>query len=374
MIPVNELLLKGNEAKYLAECIKTGWLSSDGPFVRELEERVAAVGEQRHGIAVMNGSVALDLAVAAMGIILPTFTIISCAAAVIRAGATPVVVDSEPVTWNMDPAQIELKITSRTKAIMVVHIYGLPVDMDLVVTIARRHGLKIIEDSAEQIGQIYKRNSTPRRIGSFGDLATFSFYANKHVTTGEGGMVLTSDDGSAQKCRSLRNLCYGKAHRFVHEELGWNFRMSNLQAAVGVAQMERLPEILKKKRLVGAWYNELLADVVCLDRLPPRTAYAENIYWVYGIVLNDSAPLDANRVMARLATKRHWDPPVFLADAQAAGVAQNGLFDSVSCPVAERIARRGFYIPSGVALTQDQAEQVSRALREVLSDTCADER
>ena len=199
VIPVNEPLLSGNEAKYLAECIETGWISSEGPFVRRLEEGMAEIGGQRHGIAVTNGSAALDLAVAALGIgpgdevILPTFTIISCAAAIVRAGATPVVVDCEPLTWNMDLSQLESKITPRTKAIMVVHIYGLPVDMDPVMEIARRHGLKIIEDSAEQIGQIYfSKSGSAHKVGSFGDIATFSFYPNKHVTTGEGGMVLTS--------------------------------------------------------------------------------------------------------------------------------------------------------------------------------------
>src|SRR5580704_13617401 len=298
IIPVSEPLLDGNEAKYLAECIETGWVSSEGPFVRKLEVGMAAIGGQRHGIAVTNGSAALEIAVAALGIgpedevILPTFTIISCAAAITRAGATPVVVDSEPLTWNIDTSQIESKITVRTKAIMVVHIYGLPVDMDPVMDIAQRHGLKVIEDSAEQIGQVYwgGKSRTPRVIGSFGDIATFSFYPNKHVTTGEGGMALTSDDALAEKCRNLRNMCFGKKRRFVHEELGWNFRMSNLQAAVGVAQMERLPQTLKHKRQIGVWYNELLTDVADLERLPARTDYGQNIYWVYGVVLKNSVP------------------------------------------------------------------------------------
>jgi perosamine synthetase len=340
---------------------------------------MAAVGGQRHGIAVMNGSAALDVAIAALSIghgdevILPTFTIISCAAAIIRAGATPVVVDCEPLTWNMDPAQIESKITPRTKAIMVVHIYGLPVDIDPVMDIARRHGLKVIEDSAEQIGQVYRGNSgTPRMLGSFGDVATFSFYPNKHVTTGEGGMVLTSDDRLAEKCRSLRNLCFGKTRRFVHEELGWNFRMSNLQAAVGVAQMERLPQTLEKKRRIGAWYDELLADVADLERLPARTDYAENIHWVYGVVLEDSVPFDAYEAMARMAAKGIGTRAFFWPMHEQPVLRRMGLFDGVSCPVAERIARRGFYIPSGVALTRNQAERVAQALRQVLTQSSAD--
>lgn len=382
MIPVNEPLLNGNELKYLAECIETGWISSEGPFVRKLEDGMAAVGGQRHGVAVTNGSAALDLAVAALGIgpgdevILPTFTIISCGAAITRAGATPVVVDCDPPTWNMDPTQIEDRITPRTRAIMVVHIYGLPVHMDPVMDIAQRHGLKIIEDGAEQIGQVYRstKSRAPRLIGSFGDIATFSFYPNKHVTTGEGGMVLTSDDALAERCRNLRNLCFGRRRRFVHEELGWNFRMSNLQAAVGVAQMERLPRTLEKKRQIGVWYNELLADVADLERLPARTDYAENIYWVYGVVLKNSVPLDAEEAMERMRTKGIGTRPFFWPMHEQPVFRKVGLFRGVSCPVAERIARRGFYVPSGIALTRDQAEKVAEALRQVLSDCGAADR
>ena len=262
MIPVNEPLLDGNEKKYLAECIDTGWISSEGPFVGEFEKRFAARVGRQYGIAVCNGSVALDVAVAALGIgpgdevILPSFTIISCAAAIVRAGATPVVVDSDPLTWNMDVARLAKKITPQTRAIMVVHIYGLPVDMDPVLELAARHDLKIIEDAAELIGQNYRG----KPCGSFGDISTFSFYPNKHITTGEGGMVMTNDGALAERCRSLRNLCFQPGKRFEHEELGWNFRMSNLQAALGLAQLERLDEFVERKRSIGRRYNKLLGE------------------------------------------------------------------------------------------------------------------
>jgi perosamine synthetase len=374
IVPVSEPLLCGKEAQYLAECIATGWISSEGPFVRKLEEGMAAIGGQRHGIAVANGSAALDVAVAALGIhqgdevILPTFTIISCAAAIVRAGATPVVVDCDPVTWNLDVSQLESKITSRTVAIMVVHIYGLPVDMDPLTEIAQKYGLKIIEDSAEQIGQTYfSRSGSEHKIGSFGELATMSFYPNKHVTTGEGGMVLTSDDRLAEKCRDLRNLCFGKERRFVHEELGWNFRMSNLQAAVGVAQMERLTETLRKKRQIGAWYDELFADVDQLERPPSRTDYSENIYWVYGIVLKESASIDPQEAMKRMEAKGIGTRPFFWPMHEQPVLRKMGFFSGVSCPVAERVARRGFYLPSGLALTRNQAERVAQALREAVT-------
>jgi perosamine synthetase len=369
-IPVNEPLLDGKEATYLAECIESGWISSEGPFVARLEAGMAAACGQKHGIAVTNGSAALELAVAALGlgpgdqVVMPSFTIISCAAAVVRAGATPVVIDSDPVTWNLDPNLLEAAITPRTRAVMPVHIYGLPVDMDPVVEIARRRGLEVIEDAAEQIGQTYRtRGGDTRAVGSFGDVATLSFYPNKHVTTGEGGMVLTSDDRLADRCRAMRNLCFGSKRRFVHEELGWNFRMSNLQAAVGVAQLERLDETLARKRRIGGWYDALLADVDALERPPHETAYAKALPWVYGVVLRDDVGFDAEAAMRRLAAAGIGTRPVFWPMHEQPALRRRGLFEGVACPVAERLARRGFYIPSGVALTESQAERVAAAVR-----------
>jgi len=202
---------------------------------------------------------------------MPSFTIISCIGQIIRAGAKPVLVDSDPVTWNMDVGQIEAKITPRTKLIMIVHIFGLPVDVDPVLEIAKRYGLRVIEDAAQMHGQTYK--GMP--CGSFGDISTFSFYPNKHITTGEGGMVVTNDDRLAEDCRSLRNLCFQPQRRFVHDRLGWNLRMTNMQAALGVAQLERLDEFVARKRRMGAVYTKLLSDVSGLQLPLPRTSYAE---------------------------------------------------------------------------------------------------
>ena len=207
-IPVNQPLLDGNEERYLVECVRTGWISSEGPFVARFEKQFAARVGRKHGVAVANGSVALEAAVAALGIgpgdevIVPSSTIISCVAPIVRAGAIPVLVDCDPATWNMDVAQVQDRITSKTKAVMAVHIFGLPVDMDRLLGLAHKHGLKVIEDAAEAIGQTYRG----RPCGSFGDLSAFSFYPNKHVTTGEGGMLVTDDAAIAERCRSLRNL------------------------------------------------------------------------------------------------------------------------------------------------------------------------
>lgn len=366
-IPVNEPLLDGNEKRYLGECIDGGWISSEGPFVERLEKAVAARVGRQHGVAVCNGSAALELAVAALGIgpgdevILPTFTIVSCAAAVLRAGATPVVVDCDPLTWNMDVGQAEAKITPRTRAIMAVHIYGLPVEMGPLMALAEKHGLKVIEDAAEALGQTC--NGIP--CGGFGDVSTLSFYPNKHVTTGEGGMVLANDSGLAERCRSLRNLCFGN-RRFVHEDLGWNFRMSNLQAAVGVAQVERLEAHIERKRAVGRLYNEALRDLKGVQLPVERTASAENIYWVYGVVLSDEVPIVADRAMELLAKAGIGTRPFFWPMHEQPVFRRMGLFADVKCPVAERLARRGFYLPSGLALANDQIARVAGAVRAVL--------
>ena len=376
MIPVNEPLLNGNEKKYLCECIDTGWISSEGPFVKRFEEQMAATVGRRHGIAVCNGTAALEAAVAALElepgdeVIMPSFTIISCAAAIVRCGCVPVLVDSDPVTWNMDIEQlksrveteIEIKGNRKIKAIMVVHIYGLPVDMDPVLELARKYGLKIIEDAAEMHGQTYRG----RPCGSFGDVSTFSFYPNKHVTTGEGGMVLTDDDRLAERCRSLRNLCFQPKKRFVHEELGYNFRMTNLQAALGVAQLERLDEFVEHKRRMGERYTELLSKVEGLELMPRKTGYADNIYWVYGVVLKNEVSFDAEDAMRRLGQKGIGTRPFFWPMHEQSVFRKMGLFEGERYPVAERLARRGFYIPSGMALTEGQMIEVAEGVKNML--------
>lgn len=368
MIPVNRPILDGNEQRYLAECIETGWISSEGPFVKALESKFSQFMGCQHGVAVCNGSLAIDLALAALGIgpgdevILPSFTIISCAAAVVRAGAVPVVVDCAADTWNIDPALIAAKITARTRAIMPVHIYGLPVDMDPVLALAGEHRLLVIEDAAEQHGQTYKG----RAVGSLGNVATVSFYPNKHVTTGEGGMVLTNDAALAERCRRLRNLFFDAERRYIHDELGWNLRMSNLQAAVGVAQLERIHDSLRKKRQIGEWYQAHLRGHPLL-RLPlERTTYAENLYWVFGVVLDERVPFDAREAIARLRAEgvdaRHFFWPMHEQPA----LRKLGYFADERCPIAERIARRGLFLPSGIGTTREEVDKSAGALMKIL--------
>jgi len=369
MIPVNEPLLDGNEKNYLMECIDTGWISSEGPFVKRFEDEFAARVGRKHGIAVTNGTAALDAAVEALAIgpgdevIMPAFTIISCVGQIVRSGAIPVLVDSDPVTWNMDVSQIEGKITPRTKAILVVHTYGLPTDMDPVLDLARHYGLKVLEDAAEMHGQRYKGEP----CGSLGDISTFSFYPNKHVTTGEGGMIVTDDDALAEACRSLRNLCFQPGKRFVHECLGWNLRMTNLQAAVGLAQLERLDEFVARKRRMGLRYGEWLAGLAGVQLPLAGTDYADNIYWIYGLVPDESLGITAEQAMGRLADRGIGSRPFFCPMHQQPVLRRRGLFEGESYPVAERLYRQGFYIPSGMALTDDAIDAVARAVVEVFA-------
>jgi len=368
MIPVNQPLLNGNEEKYLLECIKTGWVSSEGSFVNEFEKKFSKQVFRKHGISVSNGTAALEISVKALNIgpgdevIMPTFTIISCAGAIVKAGATPVLVDSNPTTWNMNVSEIEKKINANTKAIMVVHIYGLPVDMDPVLEIAERHGLKIIEDASEMIGQTY--NEMP--CGSFGDISTFSFYPNKHITTGEGGMIMTDDEFFAEKCRSLRNLCFKNEQRFVHDELGWNYRLTNLQAAVGLAQLEKLDEHVKYKKRIGQLYTELLSECNFLQLPLSKTEYAQNIYWVYGLQLNDSFSFNAKTMMKKLGEAGVGTRPFFYPMHKQPVFKKMGLFNNELYPVAEKMSDRGFYIPSGLGLKEKQIVEVVDKIKGIL--------
>lgn len=370
-IPVNEPLLNGNEKKYLCECIDTGWISSEGPFVKEFERKMSVTVGRKYGIAVANGTAALEVAVQALDIgegdevIMPAFTIISCAMAVTKMGAVPVLVDSDLHTWNMNVDEIEAKITPRTKAIMIVHLYGLPADVDKVLALANKYNLKVIEDAAEMHGQTY--NGRP--CGSFGDISTFSFYPNKHITTGEGGMVVTDDDRLAERCRMLRNLCFRKDIRYVHDEISDNYRFTNLQAAVGLAQLERLDEFVERKREMGRFYTQEFADVKGI-RLPlAETEYAKNIYWAYGIVLGEDSRLSNREVTKLLVAEGIGTRTFFWCMHEQPVYVKRGLFANERYPNGEHLARKGFYIPSGLALTKEQMETVVKKVKKVLFET-----
>ncbi|MBI5623160.1 MAG: DegT/DnrJ/EryC1/StrS family aminotransferase [Elusimicrobia bacterium] len=376
MIPVNEPKLDGKELEYVTRCVRDGWISSAGSFLDEFEERWAAYCGRRHGVAVSSGTAALQLAVACLGlepgdeVILPSFTIISCASAVVFNGGVPVLADADPRTWCLDPAEVERKITPRTRAVMPVHIYGHPADMDPLLELARKRGLAVIEDAAEAHGAEYLTGrSAPdpawRRCGSFGTMSAFSFYANKLVTTGEGGMLLTDDERLAGKARSLRNLAFRPDRRFRHEELGFNFRLTNLQAAIGLAQVERMDAIVSRKRFIGQGYRKGLQGAKGLE-LHVEEPWARSVDWMVGVVLSEETGMDARLFAERLAERGVETRPFFLGMHEQPALLRRGLFEGQRYPVTERLSRQGLYLPSGLALTDGQLEQVCAAVRGLL--------
>lgn len=369
MIPVNEPLILEKEVEYVNEALKTGWISSEGKFIKEFEQKFASYVNRKYGIAVDNGTNALILALRALDIpegsevIIPSFTIISCALACIYNNLVPVFVDSEEDTWNMDISKIEEKITDKTHAIMVVHIYGHPMDVDKVMEIAKRHDLYVIEDFAEAIGSEYKGV----RCGNLGDIGCVSFYANKVITTGEGGMCLTDNEELDKKLRQLKNLSFIPERRFVHYNLGFNFRMTNIQAAIGLAQTERIEENVKKKIWIGKTYNKLLRPLEeqNLIQLPVEKDWAKNTYWMYGVVLNSTLGLDAQEAMKRLSEKGIQTRPFFYPMHIQPVFEEFPWFRKESMPVSENISKYGFYLPSGLTLTEEQIMKVVNCLREV---------
>lgn len=370
-VPVNKPCLSGNELKYLKECITTGWISSEGPYVKQFEKEFSGYIGRQYGVAVANGSAALDIAIQALEIgpgdevIMPTFTIISPAFSVTRAGALPVLVDSDPLTWNMNVEQIESRISKNTKAILVIHLYGLPVDMDPVISIAEKYKIVIIEDAAELIGQTYKN----KKCGSFGLISVFSFYSNKNITTGEGGMLLTDDKALAERCKKLRNLAFEPGgRRFLHYEFGWNYRITNMQAALGMAQLEQIDNFLLVKRATGKYYFNQLSYLTNHGyQLPlPFTHYADNIYWVFGLIAPSENLL--TELVAYLSKHKIGTRPFFWCMHEQPVFNKKGLFNAENYPVAEKLARRGFYIPGGLGLDRKDIEFVTATISDFINN------
>jgi len=376
MIPVNDFRLEQPEITNVEECLRTGWISSSGKFIDQFEAEWADYCGRKYGVAVSNGTAALQLAVACLDlspgdeVIVPTFTIISCATAILYNRGVPVLVDSDRRTWCMDISQLESRITERTRAIMPVHMYGHPVDMNPLLELADKYGLLIVEDAAEAHGAQYRSSANGsqewRRCGSFGALSCFSFFANKLVNTGEGGMILTDDPRLAEKARSLRNLCFQSNRRFFHEDLGFNYRLTNLQAALGVPQVRRMDEIIRRKRHMGERYTERLKNCHSLQ-LPVEEEWARQVYWMYGIVVSPEAGFTAREFAARLKDRGIETRPFFLGIHEQPVLRREGLFEGESYPVAEHLARQGLYLPSGLALTDEQQDIVCGAVEELLS-------
>jgi perosamine synthetase len=359
-IPVSEPCLTGNELAYVSDCIQSGWVSSLGKYIGEFERRFADFCGARHGIAVSNGTTALHLALAALGIgpgdevIIPSLTFIATANAVHYTGATPVFADSEALTWNIDPQDIAKRVSPRTRAIIPVHIYGHPADMQPILDLAEEHGLLVIEDAAEAHGALYRG----KRVGSLGKINAFSFYGNKIITTGEGGILTTDDDLLNEKVRFLRDHAMSPEKRYWHTEIGFNYRMTNMQAALGVAQMERIEEFIARKRWIADQYRQGLQDIATLE-FSPETPWATSVYWMASILLKDSFSLSREELMLRLKEKGIDSRPFFYPIHKMPPYQD----DTLHLPVAEDISQRGINLPSAVTLTEADILRIVSAIR-----------
>ena len=368
-VPVNEPKLSQLESKYLLKCIENNEVSSSGSFVREFEIEFAKKVKRKYAVAVSNGTAAIQLAYESLNlrkgdeVILPAFTIISCILPVIRGGAVPILVDSNIDDWNMNVSEAIKKITKKTKAIIIPHIYGLTVNLDPLLIICKKKKIKIIEDSAESLGLTYKKSP----CGSFGDVSTFSFFANKHITTGEGGMIVTDDKKIYETCRSLRNIFFNQKKRFVHYGLGWNYRLTNMQAALGLAQLKKLDNFVKIKRTIGNTYLSHFKGLKEVQQPLKKLNYCENIYWVYGMLLKPKSKFKLEEVRKKLFKNGVETRNFFWPLNKQPILNKMGYFIGQKFPVAEYLAKNGFYIPTGLALTKNQQKHVIKKIKSILS-------
>jgi perosamine synthetase len=368
MIPVCIPLLGEKELLYVTDCIKTNWISSKGKYVEDFQTKFAKYCNCKYGITTTNGTTAIHLALSSIGlkkndeIIVPAFTMIGSVFPIVYCRAKPVLVDAESETWNMNVNQIEEKITRRTKAIMPVHIYGHPCDMDPIIETAQKYGLYIVEDAAEAHGAEYKG----RKVGGIGDVGCFSFYANKIITCGEGGMVVTNDEKIARHASALKDLSFsdGKERTYLHSEIGYNYRMTNLQAAVGLAQLERVDELVERRRKNALHYSQLLKNTSGL-RLPTEKDWARNVYWMYSILVEPDFGLGRDELMAQLA-KKGIETRAFFIPMNKQPVFKNmNWFKDEHYPIAEELSKKGLYLPSSSGLREEEIRFVCNSINDI---------
>ena len=367
-IPVADAIFDDAELDAVTDAVKERAVSGlFGTYIEQFESEFAQFVGCRFGVAVSNGTTAIHLALATLGIgagdevLVSSYTNMATFFPVLYCGAVPVAIDVERDTWNIDNRLIEERITPRTRAIIVVHIFGHPVDMDPIMEIARRHDLYVIEDCAQAHGALYKG----REVGSIGAMSCFSFYANKIITTGEGGMVTTNDPALAEKARSLKSLAYGTTDRFMHEAVGYNYRMTNVQAAIGCAQMRKIEELIAGKRRLASEYRQRLSESRCL-RLPVERDYAKNVYWMYHVVLEPEAPKARAQVMTELRARGIESRPGFVPYNMQKIFVEKGIVEPESCPTANDLARNAFYIPSSSNISKSDIEYVADSLLAIL--------
>ncbi len=359
MIPIAEPFLGKKELNNVIKAIKSGWISSKGKFIPEFEKEFAKYCGVKYGVATSNGTVALHLALKAVGmdkgdeVIVPDLTFIATANAVTYCNAKPIFVDSHPDYWCIDPEKIEEKITKKTKAIIPVHLYGHPADMDSILDIAVEHNLYVIEDAAEAHGAEYNG----KKVGSFGDISCFSFYGNKIITTGEGGMCLTDNEELSEKMNILRDQGMSKEKKYWHDVIGFNYKMTNLQAAVGVAQLKKLDEFVEKKREIAKLYNSLLKEVEGIT-LPPEKSWAKNVYWMYSILIEDNFNIGRDELMNKLEENEIETRPFFYPLHEMPPYKSNEKF-----PIAEELSKRGINLPSSTKLNRQELQRFTNLIR-----------
>jgi len=368
-IPVNTPLINNKDALSVAKTIKSGWISSEGPSVKEFEKKIAKFLDRKFGCAVSSGTAALEIAIRSLGlnkndeVIMPSFTIISNAMAIVKSSAKPILVDVNLNTWNIKIEDIEKKITKKTKCLMIPHIYGLANDMDKILKITKKYNLYLIEDAAEVFGLKYKN----KQCGSFGDISILSFYANKHITTGEGGMLLTNNPKLNEKFKDYRNLCFGsKKNRFNHYDISWNYRYTNIQATLGLSQLKRIGKIIKKKHEIGNYYYKHFKNIKNIILQPNKLSYCKNIYWVFGIVLKKNNKNNISSVIKKLQSKNIGTRPFFWPMHKQDAFKKKNYFKNIKLSNSEFISKNGFYLPSGLGLTSKELKFVKDTVISIL--------
>ena len=367
-IPVNTPLITESDAKEVYKTVKSGWISSSGEKIIQFEKKVAKLANRKFACAVSSGTAALEIAVKSLKInknheiIMPAFTIISNAIAIIKSGAKPILVDSDIKTWNIKIDQIESRITKKTKAIMLPHIYGFPCDMDKISKICKKYNLYLIEDAAEMMGQYFKK----KPCGSFGEISTFSFYANKHVTTGEGGMLLTNNKNLYERFRMFRNLSFGKKNRFNHDDISWNYRFTNMQAAIGLNQLKRLKKIVQTKRAIGFEYYKRLKDNDKIIIQKTKNQFSHNIFWVFGVLLKNKSKKYRINIQKKLLKKGIETRPFFWPMHKQNVFKKLKLFKLQHLKNSEYLANSGFYLPSGINLKMSQIKYITKTVNQLI--------
>ena len=369
-IPVNIPKLYNSEKTNVINCVRTNWISSEGKFVKEFEKKFSQYNSRKFGVAVSSGTAALEVAIKSLNlkknseVIIPSFSIIATALCVVKCGLKPILVDCSLSTWNMDPEKVLKKISKKTSAIIITHIYGLPVDLQKIMNVAKKKNIKIIEDAAEVIGLKYKN----RMCGSFGDISTFSFYANKHITTGEGGMIVTNKKDIYEKCKSLRNLSFSKSYfdRYNHDDIGWNYRMTNMQAALGCGQLKSINKIVKRKREIGNLYYKHLKKNKHLLFQENKNSYSKNIYWVFGVLLKKNSRSKRDFLMRTLLRNKIDTRPFFLSMNKQKIFKKMKIFSKSKMPNSEYLSNNGFYLPSGLGISDSEIRYVCTTLNQLL--------